>query len=178
MSERVVPVRAVRGSRRATGIVLVACGVIASALSSASCAGTVNLREALQVTELSGGYFDAGIVEGKNKLQPSISFRIHRQGERPRTISLNVIYRKIAGNELQDFDEVFLQTVAFEEGNRTALITARTQSGYTGDPPQSRADMLKNSQFQDMRAFIFAKQSSSNWVELATYDLPRQVLTR
>jgi hypothetical protein len=38
--------------------------------------------------------------------------------------------------------------------------------------------MLKHGQFQDMRAVIFARQTSSNWVELARYDLPRQVLTR
>jgi hypothetical protein len=37
--------------------------------------------------------------------------------------------------------------------------------------------MLQNPKFQDMRAIIFARQSSSNWVELARYDLPRQVLT-
>jgi hypothetical protein len=36
--------------------------------------------------------------------------------------------------------------------------------------------MLKNSYFVDIRAVIFAKQSSSNWVELARYDIPRQIL--
>jgi hypothetical protein len=38
--------------------------------------------------------------------------------------------------------------------------------------------MLKNSQFQDMRVHIFAKHSSTQWVEIATYDVPRQVLAQ
>jgi hypothetical protein len=38
--------------------------------------------------------------------------------------------------------------------------------------------MLKNPHFRDMRAIIFARQASANWVELASFDLPRQVLTR
>ena len=57
-------------------------------------------------------------------------------------------------------------------------MTLRTDSGYTGDPPQTRAEMLQHQQFQDLRVIIFAKHSSSNWVELARYDLPRTLLTR
>jgi len=38
--------------------------------------------------------------------------------------------------------------------------------------------MLKNSQFRDIRVHLFAKHSSSQWVEIATYDLPRQVLAQ
>lgn len=145
-------------------------------IASWGCGPPVELQQVLQVTDLAGGYFDAGIVDGRNKLQPTVSFRIVRQGDRPNTISLNVHFRKIVGNELEEFDEVYMQTVEFTEGNRTGLITARPDAGYTGEQP--RAEMLKHSQFQDMRILIFARQSSSNWVELATFDLPRQVLTR
>jgi hypothetical protein len=49
--------------------------------------------------------------------------------------------------------------------------------GYTGDPPQTRADMLKNTHFQDIRVHVFAKHSSSQWVEIGVFDLPRQLLT-
>jgi hypothetical protein len=54
----------------------------------------------------------------------------------------------------------------------------RSQFGYTGDPPQTRADMLKNSQFRDMEAQIFAKQSSSQWVELHGVKIARLLLTQ
>jgi hypothetical protein len=77
----------------------------------------------------------------------------------------------------QDFDEVFKQSVPFT-GNDTGLLTVRATAGYTGDPPQSRADLLKHSQFQDMRVHLFAKHSSSQWVEIAQFDVPRQILTQ
>jgi hypothetical protein len=173
MAERVV-----RGWRRAVGLALTACGVVALVVSSTSCSTAVDLKQVLEVTDLSGGYWDAGIVDGKNKLQPMVTFRLVRKGDRPDRLSLNVHFRQIVGSELQEFNEVYLQTVEFGDDGRTEVITARTNEGYTGDPPQSRADMLKNPHFRDMRAIVFARQSSGNWVELATFDLPRQVLTR
>jgi hypothetical protein len=38
--------------------------------------------------------------------------------------------------------------------------------------------MLQNSQFRDLRVTVFGKHSSSKWVELAKYDVPRQLLTK
>ena len=61
---------------------------------------------------------------------------------------------------------------------RPRRITIQTKTGYTGDPPQSRADILKHSQFQDVRVHVFAKHSASQWVEIATFDIPRQVLAQ
>ena len=75
----------------------------------------------------------------------------------------------------EDMDEAFVQSVPFE-GNQTAPITVRIKFGYTGDPPQSRADILKHSMFQDVRVHIFAKHSASQWVEIGTFDIPRQIL--
>jgi hypothetical protein len=95
-----------------------------------------------------------------------------------RPLSLNVVFKTIKGPQAQeDFDEIFLQTVRFD-GNQTDALTVWATAGYTGDPPQTRAQMLQHSRFQDMRAVIFAKHSSSNWVELARYDIPRQLLTK
>ena len=74
-------------------------------------------------------------------------------------------------------DDVYVQSVAFE-GDETKPMTVRTQWGYTGDPPQTRAEMLQNSHFQDMEVQIFAKQSSSQWVELQRVPIARQLLTQ
>ena len=156
-------------------------------LAAAGCGKPVDLKQALQVTNLSGGYFDAGVVDGRNKLVPSLTFRITKSTDDSlRPLSVNVVFKKLppAGTAVapgqpteEDFDEVFKQSVAFN-GNQTDLLTVRSQAGYTGDPPQSRADMLKHSQFRDMRVHIFAKHSSSQWVEIAHFDLPRQLITQ
>ena len=38
--------------------------------------------------------------------------------------------------------------------------------------------MLQNSQFRDIRVHLFAKHSSSQWVEVGQLDIPRQLLTQ
>ena len=148
-------------------------------LLSAGCGPRVDLKQTLRITELTGGWFDAGIKDGKNRLVPSITFRVTKStDEEIRPLSLNFAFKKITPQGDEEFDDTFLQSVSFAEGNQTAPITVRAEAGYTGDAPQTRAQMLQNSQFQDMRVVIFAKQSSSNWVEIARYDIPRQLLTR
>jgi hypothetical protein len=159
-------------------------GAVALALALAGCASPVDLKKTLQATDLTGGWYDAGIVEGRNKLVPSVTFRLKKSTDDSlRPLSLNVVFKRLppagapTGTGEEDWEEVFLQTVNFD-GNQTAPLTVRPSHGYTGDPPQSRADMLKNSQFRDIRVHIFAKHSSSQWVELTQYDIPRQLLTQ
>jgi hypothetical protein len=155
---------------------LVAVAVLASALLVTACGKAVDLKQTTQITDVSSGWFDAGIVDGKNKLVPSITFKINKnQGTDISSLSLNVVFR-VTG-EQEHWDDVFVQRVDFN-GDGTAPITVRSQFGYTGDPPQTRADMLKNSQFRDMEAQIFAKQSSSQWVELHDVKIVRQLLTQ
>jgi hypothetical protein len=155
------------------------------AVAVSACSKPVDLKQALQVTNLSGGYYDAGIVEGRNKIVPSITFRIKKSTDDSlRPLSVNIVFKQLTkpGAAVppgqpgeNDFDEVFKQSVSFT-GNQTDLLTVHANAGYTGDPPQSRADLLKHSQFQDMRVHLFAKHSSSQWVEIAQFDLPRQIL--
>jgi hypothetical protein len=158
---------------RATVLVI---ALLASALSAAACGKAVDLKQATQVTDVSTGWFDAGIQDGKNKLVPSVTFRIHKNpGTDLSSLSLNVVFH-LTG-EQEHWDDVFVQRVDFT-GDSTAPITLRSKFGYTGDPPQTRAEMLKNSQFRDMEAQIFAKQSSSQWVELHDVKIVRQLLTQ
>jgi hypothetical protein len=157
------------------------------ALLATGCSRPVDLTQVLQVSDMAGGYRDAGIVDGKNKLVPSVTFRMKKSiDDSIRPLSLNVVFKTLppAGTAVApgspaevDFDETFVQSVSFD-GNQTAPIVIQSKAGYTGDAPQSRAEMLKNSRFQDMRVHIFAKHSASQWVEIGTFDIPRQVLAQ
>lgn len=151
-------------------------GLLASALAASACGKPVDLKQSTQITDVSSGWFDAGIQDGKNKLIPSLTFRIMKSsGIDLSSLSLNIVFT-VTG-EKDHWDDVFVQRVDFS-GDATAPITVRSQFGYTGDPPQTRADMLKNSQFRDMEAQVFAKQSSSQWVELHGVKVARQILTQ
>jgi hypothetical protein len=148
---------------------------VLAALISA-CGPPVDLKQSLQVTDVSSGYFDAGVQAGKNKLVPSVTFKLKKGADvKLSSVSLNVGF--LFAGTTDHADDVYVQSVPFE-ATETKPITVRTQWGYTGDPPQSRAEMLTNSQFRDMEVQIFAKQSSSQWIELQRVPVTRQLLTQ
>jgi hypothetical protein len=158
------------------GRALLVAGLLPLALTSAACSRAVDIKQTFRIVDVHGGYFDAGVVNGKNKLIPTVVFRIEKTiNEAVRPVSVNVLFKKIVPDGEEEWDDVFLQRVEFTDGNRTQVLTVRPEAGVTGEDP--RSEMLKNSQFVDIRAVIFVKQSSANWVELARYDIPRQLLT-
>ena len=170
-------------ARRPLGTLLLVCPL---AFLAASCTSfAVDIKEALEVTEASSGWYDAGIVEGKNKVVPSVGFRVRRKADANlNSVALNVVFRQApaAGSSTpgteEEWDEVFLQNVPVNEGNQSAPLTVRTQRGYTGDPPQTRLEILQHSMFRDVRAHIFAKHSSTQWIEIGSIDVKRELIVR
>jgi hypothetical protein len=154
---------------------LFACGLLAAVLSCGACSKPVDVKQAVQITDVSSGWFDAGVQNGKNKLVPSVTFKLKKNADVTlSSISLNLTFIFIDSQE--HADDVYVQSVPFV-GAETAPIVVRSKWGYTGDPPQTRAQMLQNSHFRDMEVQIFAKQSSSQWVELQRVKIARQLLT-
>jgi hypothetical protein len=154
--------------------------LIVSLAGVAGCGAPIDVKQVVKVTDVSGGWFDAGIKDGKNKLTPTVTFRVTKSTDDAiRPLALNLAFKKITpGGGEEDFDDFYIQSVSFGDGNASQPLTVRTETGYTADPPQSRADMLKHKEFQDLRVVFFAKHSSSNWVELARFDLPRTLIAR
>lgn len=162
------------------GLLLVFCG---------ACGPSVDVKQTVRVADISGGFHDAGVDDaGRNKIVPSITFRLTKSTDAPiHPLSVNLLFKKVplpgtppeAGapsGALEDWDEFYIQNVDFN-GNSTAPLTVRSKAGYTGDPPMSRADILTNHLFQDVVVIIFAKHSSGQWVQIAQYQLPRKLLT-
>ena len=148
------------------------------ALVLAGCQKPVDLKQALQVTDVSTGWFDAGIVAGRNKVVPSVTFKLKKTpGSDLSWVSLNGVFSMVDGQPSDLDDDIYVQRVDFT-GDQTAPITIQGTTGYTGDPPQSRADLLRHTQFRDMKVKVFVKQSSSQWVQLNETPIVRQLLTR
>lgn len=146
--------------------------------AAASCTTSVDLKASLELTETSGGWHDAGIVSGSNKIVPTATLRLKKRGAADiDRVSINALFRAADGKESDLNSDVFVQRVDFD-GDQTAPITLRAQNGYTAEPPQSRADMLKHSQFRDMRVQILVKEGSSQWTDLGTIDIKRQLVSQ
>jgi hypothetical protein len=157
----------------------VLAALVIAGLTASGCSPTIDVKQVVQIVDVAGGWYDAGIKDGKNKLVPSVTFRVKKlTDDAVRPLSLNLSFKKITPKGDEDFDDFYVQSVTFAEGSLSAPLTVRTETGYTADPPQTRAQMLQHQEFQDLRVVFFAKHSSSNWVELSRFDIPRTLLPR
>lgn len=138
------------------------------------CTRPVDLSSNLHAMDATTGWFDAGIVEGKNKLVPSITFKLHNASQQNLTIQMNIMFVILPQKESQD--EVFLQAIEVPAGGTSKPVVVRAQYGFTGEQP--RAEMLQHRLFQDFTVRLFAKQGSGQWTLLGEHPVKRQLLTR
>ena len=148
------------------------------AVASASCGPTVDLTKGLQVVDISSSWLDAGIVEGQNKLVPSISFKLKNVSDQPLpVVQVNVLFRRVT--ETEEWGAAFITVTGSEglvPGQTSNTIVATSQQGYKGTQP--RQEMLENTYFVDAKAEIFAKYASVQWKKLGDYPIRRQLVER
>ncbi|HQZ38204.1 MAG TPA: hypothetical protein PLH72_04110 [Vicinamibacterales bacterium] len=142
------------------------------------CRPSVDPVAVLEPVDVVTGWFDAGIVEGKNKLVPSLSLKLRNKSASPiRSIQINAVFRRVGETEM--WGEHFgwaVERGGLPAGETTKELVLQSALGYTGDQP--RLQMLQNSQFVDAKVEVFLKQGSQVWAKLAEYPIQRQLLTR
>jgi hypothetical protein len=148
-------------------------------ITVAGCSRKAQLGTAAKLTEVSTGWYDAGVTEdGKNKLVPSITFRIRNTAQDPLgSTQLNLIFKRVIDQD--EWTTSFVRGIGPEglaAGATTPPIVIRAQQGYTGT--QSRVTMLQNAQFIDFKVEVFGKHGSGGWVKLAEFPIERQLLTK
>ena len=155
-----------------------AAAVLAAALSA--CAGPrLDLTRTLQLTDVLTGWYDAGVVEGtKNKLVPSISFRVKNVGASfDGSVQFNAIFRRTG--EQEQLGSAFVRGVdpkGLDAGASSPAIVLRSDFGYTGTEP--RGQMLENRFFIDANVELFGKHGSAQWAKLGQFKIDRQLLTK
>ena len=158
--------------------VLTPAPLLLALLSVGSCSKPIDFKQALEITDVNSGWFDAGIVGGRNKIVPSVTLRLRKKTPIDvNRLSLNALFRAADGKESELNNDVYVQRVDIE-GEQTPPITLRPEHGYTAEPPQSRADMLKHSQFRDIRVQLLVKAGSTQWTDLGWIDIKRQLITQ
>jgi len=145
-------------------------------LLSAGCGPSVDVTRALEIQEVSTGWFDFGIVDGQNKLVPTVTFRLRNVSDQPvTTLQANVLFHRV--NSAEEWGSGFLKVAGSEglaPGATTDPLTVKSDLGYTGS--DARADMLKNSQFVDAKVRILAKSGSNYWQPLGEYQIERRLI--
>lgn len=149
---------------------------LVAALSAAACQAREVERD-LRITDVQTGWFDAGIVDGQNKLVPTVTFRIQNISQEPiDNVQINAIFRRI--NESEAWGDRLVRGVGDEElapGATGDALVVRSERGYTGT--EARAQMLKNSKFVDAKVELFGKHGSRTWVKMGEYPIDRNLLT-
>jgi hypothetical protein len=154
--------------------------VLAAFGFSACASKPLDLPKVLQVTDVSTGYFDAGIVEGyKNKIVPTISLRLKNISSEP-VESVQMIAKF---NVIDDPEELgsapYVRVIGPEglpPGQTGAPVVMKTNLGYTSEAP--RANMFTHSMFKDVKVELFAKYKAQTWMKMGEYKISRQLLTR
>jgi hypothetical protein len=160
---------------RASVRLLVSLAVV----SSVACGPTVDLTKGLQVTIINSGWYDLGIVNGQNKLVPTVTFTLKNVSDQTLvTLQINALFRRVSENT--EWGSGFLTVVGSDglaPGATTAPVTIKSQLGYTGSD-ESRQEMLQNTHFVDAKVELFGKYGSTQWVRLGSYLVTRQLLAK
>ena len=148
-------------------------------LAASSCSRPVDLARSCKLQAAETGWYDAGITEdGKNKLVPTIVFRVSNTGSTALgQVQFNCLFKRVGDRE--ERSEVVLRGASvgandLAPGATTGPITARATEGYTGVEP--RVTMLANRLFVDFKVEIFGKAGSAAPVKLGEFPIKRQLL--
>lgn len=160
--------------------IFIAASLIAIVSLDGCTSRQVDIQKVLKVTDVTTGWFDAGIVEGnKNKLVPTITLRLKNTDREPiASVQLFARFSRV-GEQDEWGTPPYVRAIGTEglpAGQSTGPMVLRSNLGYTGEQP--RLDMLRNSSFVDARVEVFAKYMANNWVKLGDYAVTRQLITR
>ena len=151
--------------------------LVSLACVSAGCGPAVDLTKGLQIQDVSTGWFDAGLVNGQNKLVPTISFKLKNVSDQKLAmLQVSIVFRRMGVND--EWGSGFVVAAGSQglaPGATTTTLTVKSQLGYTG-ANQSREDMLHNGQFVDAKAELSAKYGAELLKRIGDYPITRQLL--
>jgi len=144
-------------------------------LAAAGCSEPVDIAKAVQVDVATSGWRVAGVVDGKNKIVPSVSLTLKNvSGQTLNAVQANAVFRLASTNaEIgADFRPVS-ESGGLPAASSTQTITLKAALGYTGTDPVN--EMLSNSHFSDARVEVFVKAGSGQWTRVGEYPIARQL---
>ena len=110
---------------------------------------TIDLPKALEITDVETGYFDAGIVDGKNKIVPTIAFRLKNRDSQP-VASVQMLARFGQVDDSQELGSgPYVRAIGPEglaPGQTGDPVVMKIDVGYTSEAP--RAQMFTHSHVQ------------------------------
>ena len=170
-----VAYNAVMGARRRNLSVWACLLACASVLG---CSRTREVEKDLKLVDVSTGWYDVGVVNGQNKLVPSVTLQLQNVSDEDISrVQINAIFRRVG--EEQAWGEHFVRAIGSDglaPGKVGPKLVFRSTLGYTGT--QSRQQMLQNREFVDAKVDVFGKHGSRTWVKMGEFQVERSLVTR
>ena len=151
--------------------------VALAAVAASGCRARV-VEKDLRLTDVRTGWYDAGIVDGQNKLVPSVTFKIENiSQEAIQNVQLNAVFRSLDAPDKSWGDHLVraIGDGGLEAGGTGGTLVLRSPLGYTSSEP--RLAMLQHSQFVDAKVEIYGKHRSRPWAKMGEFMIERQLLT-
>jgi hypothetical protein len=150
-------------------------GVMLAVVMAASCGEPIDVAKAVQVDVTTSGWLVAGVVDGKNKIVPSVSLRLKNvSGQTLNALQTNAVFRLAATNAEIGTD---FRPISGSGGLPAAAssdkIRLKAAMGYTGTDPVD--ELLNNSRFVDAKVELFVKAGSGQWTRVGEYPIARQL---
>ena len=149
----------------------------ASALLLAAC-DRREVEKVVKATDVQTGWYDAGLVDGQNKLVPTVSFRLKNVSEEPiARVQVLAVFRAV--NDERAWGEQLIRGIdadGLDAGVIGKTRVVRSPLGYTGRQP--RAEMLKNKEFVDVKVNLLARHGSQTWAKIGEFAVERKLLTK
>ena len=149
---------------------------LAFALVLAAC-DSREVEKVVKVTNVETGWYDAGIVDGQNKLVPTVTFHLQNVTSDPiESVQVNAVFRQVT-EDLAWGDRLIrgVGSDGLAGGATGAALVVRSPRGYTGLQP--RHEMLKNKEFVDVKVDLFARHGSRTWAKIGEFPIERKLLT-
>jgi len=152
--------------------------LLAGLAGSAACGAEPDAKQALTVTDVVTGWLDKGVVDGQNKLVPTISLKIRNGADRSLSyLQINAVFRIVDDTEELGSKVVWAtQGGDMQPGSSLGPFNLSSDLGYSSPAP--RTQMLQHSMFKDAKVELFVKQGSRQWARLGEYRVDRQLFTK
>jgi len=164
--------------RSAKGLIGLTVLVLLPACLTAACDRSRDVSKDLKIVDARTGWYDAGIIDGKNKIVPSIAFRLENVSqEEIARVQVNAIFHRI--NETEPWGDYYAPAIGSAGLQPSATgteLVLRGNLGYTS-PDQSRAQILADRRFVDVKVEIFGKHGSRTWTKMGEFPIERKLLT-
>jgi hypothetical protein len=147
-------------------------------VAATGCTGSREVEKDLKLVDVSTGWYDIGLVNGQNKLVPSVTLQLQNiSNEDISRVQINAIFRRVG--EEQAWGEHFVRAIGADglaPGKTGPKLVFRSTLGYTGS--QSRQQMLQNREFVDAKVDVFGKHGSRTWVKMGEFQVERALVTQ